>query len=237
MRKNMIRLLLVVILGIAAILMLNPKYVGAKSISVPDNLGNIHTFTYWDKINWSGDCKQLINYGNKNNYISNVNGIITYGDFFAGALTSTFGQVGDMLLIIQNDNSVYPVIMADTKNQSDNNCSKWGHQNGQCIVEFHILYSDRKSLYGKSGGYISEAINKPIKKVINLGSVYSDDAKYLINAKRVCLDNGLENYTLLTSPYETVKIERNKPKISYHVNMYRQNKKPIYHKNTFLMIG
>ena len=169
------------------------------------------------------------------NLISNNNGIVVYGNYWAAALTSTFGRVGDMLLVIQNNKSVYPVIIADTKNQKDSGCNKWGHHYGKCIVEFEVLSSYRKSLYGKSGGFISDKINKPICRVINLGSVYND-VKYLTNVKQACLDNGLEGYILLTSPYEylTISKPQNDYAVSHNIIIYRQNKKALFYEKYFL---
>lgn len=236
MRNKTNIILTIVAIIIIALLMVSPvSRAEVQTIDVPTGMGNIHTYTKWDKIKWGHDCKRLINFiGNDN--ISDTYGIVKYGDFWAGALTSTFGKVGDMLLVIQNDNSVYPIIIADTKHQGDAGCNKYGHHYGKCIVEFEILSSCKNSLYGTSGGYIDDNINKPIKKVINLGSVY-DDTTYLLNVKRACLDNGLEDYTLLISPYETVKIERDKPQFSYCMkNIYQQEKMPLYLKNTFFMV-
>lgn len=182
----------------------------ATVVNVPQGYGygTLHTYTVWDKIRWGGNCRKLINFAKEQNAISDSYGIVTYGDYFCGALTSTFGKVGDMMLVVEEGNIVYPVIMADTKNQSNRGCNAWGHQYGKCVVEFEILSSCRKSLYGASGGYVSDALAKPIVKVINLGSVW-DSTYYLWNPKQACLDNGLEGYTLLTNPYggEVVKAE------------------------------
>lgn len=171
-----------------------------STIYLPKGYGSLHTYTVWDKINWGGNCKRLKTFAEDQGITSNNYGIVTYGGYFCGALTSTYGKVGDMMLIVQEDNVVYPVIMADTKNQSDSGCNKWGHQGGKCVVEFEILSSYRKSLYGTSGGYISDALAKPIVKVINLGSIY-DSTEYLFNPNQACLDNGLDGYVLLSTPY------------------------------------
>ncbi len=175
----------------------------AKVTELPQGYGygTLHTYTVWDEVKWGGDCKKLINFAKEQNAVSDSYGIVTYGNYFCGAMTSTFGKVGDMMLVVEEDNVVYPVIMADTKNQNDNSCTVWGHQSGQCVVEFEILSSCRSSLYGASGGHVSEVLAKPIVKVINLGSVW-DDANYLWNPKQACVDNGLDGYTLLINPYE-----------------------------------
>lgn len=184
----------------------------ASVVNVPQGYGygTLHTYTPWDKIRWGGNCRKLLNFAKENNAVSDSYGIVTYGSYFCGALTSTYGTVGDMMLVVEEGNIVYPVIMADTKNQSNKGCNAWGHQYGKCVVEFEILSSCRKSLYGTSGGYVSDILAKPIVKVINLGSVY-DSTYYFWNPKQACIDNGLEGYTLLTNPYGGEIIEQPKP--------------------------
>ena len=195
--------------------------VSAASIQFPPKgLGTLHTYTVWDKIRWGGDCRKLINFAKENNALSDSYGIVTYGSYFAGALTSTFGKVGDMMLVVQEDGTVYPVIMADTKSQRDKGCTAWGHQYGKCMVEFEILSSCRKSLYGTSGGYISEQLAKPIYKVINLGSVY-DSTYYFWNPNQACIDNDLVGYTLLTNPYEGTVVENPPPTYALSINDLR----------------
>lgn len=174
----------------------------------PKGLGSMHTYTVWDSQRWGGDCRKLINYIKANSEISDAYGIVKYGEYLAGATTSTLGKVGDMLIVVQEDGIVYPVIIADTKNQNDRGCTVWGHYNGKCMVEFEILSSCRKFLYGSSGSYISDYINRPIYKVINLGSVYNDTT-YLHDPRQAVLDSGLEGYFLLRSPYEGDYVVRN----------------------------
>ena len=170
----------------------------------PSGLGSIHTYTVWDKIRWGGDCRKLINFAKENDALGDTYGIVKYGEWWAGATTSTLGNVGDLLLVVQTNGTVYPVIIADIKNQRDKGCTVWGHQNGKCMVEFEVLSSMRKFLYGSSGGYITDNVNQPIYKVHNLGSVYDQEVfdKYFYNPEQAVLDNGLEGYYLLSSPYE-----------------------------------
>lgn len=200
--------LITLIATLLAVIALSGVCVTAATVHPPQGYGTLHTYTVWDNIRWGGNCRKLINFANEHNAISNNYGIVTYGSYFCGALTSTYGTVGDMMLVVEEGKIVYPVIMADTKSQYDQGCNAWGHHNGKCVVEFEILSSYRKSLYGSSGGYISDVLAKPIVKVINLGSVY-DSTYYFWNPKQACIDNGLEGYTLLTNPYggEVVKTE------------------------------
>lgn len=196
------------LLGAIMLMQSTAVMAGGKVIEVPQgyDYGTIHTYTIWDEIIWGDSCKQLLDFANENQSVSNTYGIVKYGEYFCGALTSTYGEVGDLMLVVSQNNIVYPVIMADTKDRRDANCNMWGHQYGKCIVEFEILSEWRESLYGTSGGYISSALANPILRVINLGSVYEDD-RYFNNPRRACIDYGLYGYTLLINPYGGSKIE------------------------------
>lgn len=166
----------------------------------PQGSGTMHTYTVWNWMRWSGDSKQLIDYGYNNNLISDTYGIIKYGDFLAGATTTNFGQVGDILLVVETDGYVYPVIIQDIKSQYDDGCNIWGHHYGRDIVEFEILSCMRGILYNGSGSYINEYMNRPIYKVINIGNIYNDNY-YFYNLHEACIDYGLSGYTLLDTPY------------------------------------
>lgn len=173
---------------------------------VPEGLGSMHTYTIWDGIRWGGDCRTLINYLGDN--VSDSYGIVTYGDAFAGATTSTFGKVGDVLLVLNRNSCVYPVCIADEKCQyytsyDHNPANMWGHHGGKDIVEFEVLRSCTRQLYNGSGSYISDALNNSIYKIVNLGSVYDDIS--LINGdtlREKAKDIGLGGYKMLTTPWD-----------------------------------
>lgn len=154
---------------------------------------------------WGGDSKYLINYGYDNGLISDTYGIVTYGEYFAGATTNTFGKVGDLLLVVETDGYIYPVIIQDIKSQYDAGCNVWGHYYGKDIVEFEVLSIMQGPLYHGSGHYINEYMNKPIYKVINIGNLY-DDNYYFSHLNEACRDYGLSGYTLLTTPYGGINV-------------------------------
>lgn len=167
----------------------------------PSGYGKLHTYTVWDTMDWIGDCRQLINYGYNNHLISDSYGIVKYGDYFAGATTTTLGRVGDLLLVVEEHGVICPIIIQDIKSQNDTGCNAWGHYNGQCMVEFEILSCMKNVLYKNgSGSYISELLNRPIYKVINIGSIYDNTTSFK-DVKQACKDYGLNNYYILTSPY------------------------------------
>lgn len=212
MKKKHVKLISRILLGILVlwfiigiiVCIFQTTVKASESISIypPKGLGSQHTYTIWDRINWSYKPKDLINYVIKNGDLSNNHGIVTYGEYLAGATTSTYGSIGDMLLVVQEDDFIYPVIIADIKNQNDVNCTKWGHRNGNCIIEFEILNNSTYNLYKGSGYYISPVINKPIKQVINIGSVFKYN--FYIEPKQAIIDNGFKNFNYVTTPYDWI---------------------------------
>ena len=171
---------------------------------VPEGLGNTHTYTNWDKVNWGYDCRKAINTLDGN--ISDSYGIVRYGDTFAGAMTSTFGNIGDVVLVVNEGGIVYPVTIADEKSQQycawdHNPANMWGHYKGKCIVEFEVLSRWKYQSYKNgSGGYINEYLNRDIYKVINIGSIF-ENVEYCtdeyIHSKAI--EHGLSGYKMLTS--------------------------------------
>ena len=199
----MIKKILVTAIGI---IMLSATAFADYTVFPPEGLGTMHTYTIWDGISWSGDARGVLNYGNRYGITNDCDGILKYGDFFAGAMTSTYGKVGDLTLVVEEDGYVYPVVIMDEKNQGDSGCNMWGHHNGRDIVEFE-MFGGETGIYHGSGSYISEKINRPVYKVVNIGSIYDlsydelvyDNHGYIVGK---CIENGLGGYFLLTSPYD-----------------------------------
>lgn len=178
---------------------------GDRTYFIPAGLGSMHTYTIWDGIKWGGNCRRLINTLNGN--IGDSYGIVRYGDAFAGAMTSSFGNVGDVVLVVNYDGIVYPVCIADEKSQvycawDHNPANTFGHWNGKDIVEFEVLKCCTGSLYKGSGSYVSELMNKNIYKIINIGSVYDDSSIITDDTiHKKARAHGLGGYLMLTSPY------------------------------------
>jgi hypothetical protein len=123
--------------------------------SIPDGLGNVHTYMNWNTVT-SVSSKQ-----HKLRTLAEKNGSLdltgpTSGSESAGyytikskdgtiyymiACTSTFGNVGDYVTFHQKNGTEIKGCIGDIKNQSDNGCTKWGHNNGTCIVEFITSWS------------------------------------------------------------------------------------------------
>lgn len=98
------------------------------------------------------------------------------------ALAPTFGECGDMVDVTYDNGLTIRCTMADTKNESDSNYTKWGHaaENGRVMVmEFEISYA----IYNKmlsDNGYIgslahdywfSQIVGARVTEVKNLGPI------------------------------------------------------------------
>lgn len=109
------------------------------TITVPEGLGKYYTYMRWDAItNMDTEQGRLIKTAGKN-YDSEGYGRV--GDRYALAMTSTFGKIGDYVDVYMSNGRVIHGIIADEKSQEytawdHNPANKWGHNDGQCIVEW-----------------------------------------------------------------------------------------------------
>lgn len=98
--------------------------------------------------------------------------IATYKGRWLIACTSTYGKTGDKVNFTLSDGTVLKCIIADAKNPSDKGCNKWGHSDGQNVIEFQV----EKSRYYQCGnpgssGWKSEWGGKRVCSSTNLGSI------------------------------------------------------------------
>lgn len=139
-----------------------------RVIEVPDGLGKIYTYMHWDKITRQGTQQmKLIERAGKN-YDSDGYGIIGHRKTLA--MTSTFGEIGDYVDVYMKDGSVIYGILADEKDQTwahGTPANKWGHYDGQNVVEFVTNWKGRENPKGNGG----------VVKVVNVGS-YFDYPEY-----------------------------------------------------------
>ena len=148
------------------------------TIDVPDGLGRVHAYMGWQCItSRSSDQYKLIESAGMN---FDTNGFGKIGDRYVVATTTTFGNVGDFIDVVQSDGTVIKCVIGDIKNQNDAGCTKWGHNNGQCVVEFVV---DKSSWYGTSktvDGYHPEW-KQTVDKIINKGNYFDMANKYKKN--------------------------------------------------------
>lgn len=135
------------------------------TITVPDGLGKYYTYMRWDSItNMDTAQGRLIKAAGKN-YDSSGYGII--GNRYMLAMTSTFGAIGDYVDVYMSNGRIIHGIIADEKSQQytawdHNPANKWGHENGQCIVEWVTNWRNHDN--PPSDG--------SVLKVINYGSYF-----------------------------------------------------------------
>lgn len=159
---------------------LSTTVIPEKEISVPSGLGKYYSYETWNREEhgysaWVADCKKLIDFcesRGERHYDSDGYGMI--GDRYVVAMTSTYGNVGDYVDITCADGRVIKAVIGDIKNQNDSGCNKWGHENGQIIVEFMTNWAAVPL-------HANPPSNGGIIKVANYGS-YFDNPDYASGA-------------------------------------------------------
>ena len=146
-----------------------------KEVKLPDGLGSKHTYMGWQCITArSSDQYKLIESAGMN---FDEQGFGKVGDRYVVATTTTFGNVGDYIDVVQEDGTIIKCIIGDIKSQKDANCTKWGHSNGHDVVEFVV---DKSSWYGTNKsvtGYHPDW-NKNIDSIINKGNYFDLAQKF-----------------------------------------------------------
>lgn len=155
-------------------------------------VGKSHSYTAFDENGYLGSSlgywdtsssawklfKKLLDSGNLS---TDENGIYTYKGARLVAMTSTFGKAGDVMRYTQDDGSVFYGIIMDEKSQEytsydHNPANKWGHNNGQDIVEFEVKRSAIAPAYKANGGTPPYGnLNHAITLIENLGSLEGFD--------------------------------------------------------------
>lgn len=193
-----------------------------ETISVPSGLGKYYTYMRWDAItNMDTEQGRLIKAAGKN-YDSEGYGKI--GSRYTLAMTSTFGKIGDYVDVYMSNGRVIHGIIADEKSQQytswdHNPANKWGHDNGQCIVEWVTNWRNHDN--PKSDG--------TVEKVVNLGS-YFDYPEYA--------SGGTESYMYSENSYgegekEGTVVWNNRVKENIQPRM--QNLAPIAPADTLML--
>lgn len=155
-------------------------------------VGKSHSYTPFDENGYLGSSlgywdtssnawklfKKLLDSGDLS---TDENGIYTYKGARLVAMTSTFGKAGDVMRYTQDDGSVFYGIIMDEKSQEytsydHNPANKWGHNNGQDIVEFEVKHSAIAPAYKANGGTPPYGnLNHAITLIENLGSLEGFD--------------------------------------------------------------
>lgn len=120
---------------------INVDGVEGSVINIPAGLGKIHTYMGWQMITAPSSQQYKLREEAGMNFDEEGFGII--GDRYVIACTTTFGNVGDCVDFVQEDGSVLKCVIGDIKSQEyvpwdHNPANQWGHNDGQCIVEFVV---------------------------------------------------------------------------------------------------
>ena len=80
----------------------------------------------------------------------------------------------------QKDGSVLKCIIGDIKNQDDAGCNKWGHMNGECIIEFVVngstWYHNGSGSHSNPGtASCHPEWNQELTKAVNRGNYWRSE--------------------------------------------------------------
>ena len=142
------------------------------TINIKSGLGSIHTYMGWQKITSTTSTQYKLREKAGMNF--DEEGFGKINGRYVIACTTTFGKVGDYIDFYQEDGVVINCIIGDIKSRGDKGCTKWGHDNGHCIIEFVV---DKSSWYnrnhpnpGTSGCH--PEWNKNLTKAVNGGNYF-----------------------------------------------------------------
>lgn len=107
-----------------------------QTVTLPEGLGTVRSFMGWGCIKAKSSNQYKLREAAGENYDSNGYGIIN--GRYTIACTITYGNVGDYIDVLQGDGTILKAIIADIKSQGDDGCTRWGHQNGNCVIEFVV---------------------------------------------------------------------------------------------------
>ena len=146
-----------------------------NAIALPGGLGSVHSYMGWQCITDTSSNQYKLRTEAGMNF--DEQGFGKIGDRYVVATTTTFGNVGDYIDVVQEDGTVIKCIIGDIKSQGDANCNKWGHSNGVDVVEFVV---DKSSWYGSSNSVVKfhPEWNKNIDTIINKGNYFDLAQKY-----------------------------------------------------------
>lgn len=144
-------------------------------IVLPSGLGDIRTYMGWQCITNTESTQYKLMQTAGMNFDDEGFGII--GDRYVVATTTTYGDVGDYIDVYQEDGTVLNCIIGDIKNQNDEGCNKWGHLDGQCVLESVV---DKNTWYsGGSGSHANPGTaschpewDQNITKIVNKGNYF-----------------------------------------------------------------
>ena len=118
-----------------------------RVVNLPSGLGTSNSFMAWQMVTSKSSPQYKLKHNAGQNFDKYGYGMID--GRYAVATTTTYGDVGDFIDISRSDGSVLKAIIVDIKNQNDKGCNKWGHDNGNTVVEFVV---DKDTWYQSKNG-------------------------------------------------------------------------------------
>lgn len=168
------------------------------TVEVPAGLGNVHTYMGWQMITAKSSKQYKLREAAGMKF--DDEGFAKIGDRYVIACTTTFGNVGDFIDVYMEDGTVLKCVIGDIKSQGDPGCNKWGHNNGDCIIEFVV---DKDTWYNNGrGGHPNPGTeschpewNQEIDKIVNKGNFFDlikkDAAQFTEEDLKVAEEAGL----------------------------------------------
>ena len=149
------------------------SYGSGKQIRIPAGLGDTYTYMGWSIIhNWPTRQYYLRERSGEH---YDRHGFAVVDGRYVIACTTTFGKVGDHIDFVLDNGKVIHAIMGDEKNQSDDGCTRWGHDNGHSVVEFVV---NKQMWYGHLGNSDITRFHPEwksrVKMGVNLGKNFFD---------------------------------------------------------------
>lgn len=175
-------------------------------INIPKGLGSVHTYMGWQKITSTTSTQYKLR--EKAGMKFDSEGFGKINGRYVIACTTTYGTVGDYVDFYQEDGTIIPCIIGDIKNQNDSGCNKWGHNNGQCIIEFVVnkdtWYNTNHPNPGTSSCH--PEWHKNLTKAVNGGSYFKDPNFGQENVKEENTVNEVKDSEAMKWPTDSTRI-------------------------------
>lgn len=142
-------------------------------INIPKGLGSKFLIEHWSNI--TNPSSNQYKFREKVGEKYDDKGYAVVNGRYVIACTTTFGSIGDYVDFYQSDGNIIPCVIGEIKNQNDSGCNKWGHYDGNNIIEFIVDNNIWSGSYDNPGTSFShpEWGGKTIVKAVNGGSYYN----------------------------------------------------------------
>jgi hypothetical protein len=148
-----------------------PEYPEGAQIVIPDGMGIYHTYMGWQTITSPTSLQYQLREASREHY--DTEGFAKIDGRYVIACTTTFGSVGDYVDFYREDGSIVHTVIGDIKNQDDPGCNKYGHADGQCVVEYVVQKSTWYPIHANPGSSgCHPEWNSRVVKAVKLGKNY-----------------------------------------------------------------